>query len=102
MSAQIIDYTSYNGWGHALHGWTMREVEPPPIEGWLARRRRAKRDRQQEARYRSVMVHSRVYPAIGDTLKYEAERGVIEAEIVGIDPCRDPRDMFTLVFRVVP
>lgn len=101
MSAQLIDYTGYNGWGHALHGWTMRECEAPSVSG-LSKLRQKQRDKKQQARYRSVMVHCRQYPKIGDKLKYDAERGIIEAEIVQVEPCHNPHDMFTLIFRVVP
>jgi hypothetical protein len=98
---KTIDYTDYNGWGHALHGSTMREVKMPKHSLWKDLIQRI-RDWKQKARYRSVMVHSMQYPLSGDKLKYEASRGIIEAEIVDVDPCRNPSDMFTLTFRVVP
>ena len=97
----VIDFTDYNDWGHAIHGSTMRDARPPK-KGFVGGFRQYLKDKKQKARYRTVMVHSIKCPREGDTLKYKSLRGVIEGEIVHVYSCRDPDDMYTLTFRVVP
>lgn len=50
----------------------------------------------------SVMVHSCVFPQEGDFILFNAEGGyVVRAEIISVEPCGDPEDMFTLEYEIV-
>ena len=77
------------GYGHAMHASTFKMAPPRKVSrGWF--RKPLKIDRV------SVMVHCQS-PRVGDTVIYEAKSGKIRTcEIVDIDYCRDPDDMFTL------
>lgn len=75
--SKTIDFISYHGWGHATHGSTMREIKMPK-RGLFKDFHQSLKDKKEKARYRSMM------------------------QIVGVDQCSDPRDMYTLEFRVVP
>lgn len=86
-----IDFRK-GGWGHVMHGWTWRVVEPryEVKDGWL------RRTTTQHPRV-SVMVHT---PRVseGDTVIYTGQSGFDrEATVAEVHPCWDPRDMFTLI-----
>ena len=93
---KIIDFVEYNGWGHAIHGSTMHDVNN--YGSWLARLA----DKIKKQYRKSVMVHSSVYPRKGDVIKYKVATGVREAEIYDVKPCFDPPDMFTLYLLMKP
>lgn len=77
------------GWGHAMHGSTFRVAEPRVVKRGLFKK-------PLKVERVSVMVHCQG-PRLGDTVIYEAQSGKIRTcEIVEIDPCFNPRDMFTL------
>jgi hypothetical protein len=54
--------------------------------------------RREVGRYgrASVMVHCTPAPQIGDRLVFNGKRGPRNVGIVDVEPCGDPRDMFTL------
>jgi hypothetical protein len=87
---KVIDFVSYNGWGHAIHGETMREVTD--YGSWLTRWL----DKRKNITRKSFMVHSMSYPKIGDVVRYKVSNGIRQVEIYDVRPCRDPDDMFTL------
>ena len=88
--SKIIEFVTYNGWGHAIHAHTMHEVKN--YGSWLTRLI----DRAKKQYRKSVMVHSSQSPNRGDKIHYKVDGGIREAEIYDIDWCRDPDDMYTL------
>jgi hypothetical protein len=94
MRPKTVDFTR-NTWGHAMHGDTFRskraEKRKDHLLDLLKRRRRY-----------TVMVHTSVYIALGDTVRYETSNGeIVEAKVVNVDWCLDPRDMTTLEIMMV-
>lgn len=88
---RVIDFRR-GGWGHTMHGWTWKVIEPRYVvtdSFW-------KRTTTQHPRV-SVMVHT---PRVseGDTVIYTGQSGNDrEATVAEVRPCWDPRDMFTLI-----
>lgn len=83
-----IDFTRPR-WGHAIHGHTFH---PKKAEKRLDRRL----DTLMRRRRYTVMVHSSKHIKQGDTIRYKTDKGEIEAKVVNVDWCLDPRDMATL------
>jgi hypothetical protein len=82
-----------NGWGHRLHASTWRALPPRTITtGRLWWRKTAPLPDQV-----SVMVHCSAWPEVGDRLLMTGESGKDwNLLIAGVEPCWNPRDMFTL------
>lgn len=94
---KTINFVSYNGWGHAIHGSTMSG----PITdygSWLSRLA----DKINQVTRKSVMVHCVDYPEIGDRVIWKVAQGIREAEIYDVKHCRDPKDMHTLYLKLKP
>ena len=79
-----------NSWGHAMHGWTFRKVDP--MRGWLQRWK----DKRANRRYFSVLVHSREVPFTGDLVRYPSYNGLSTAQVFAVRPMGDPDDMYEL------
>lgn len=75
-------------WGHALHGWTMREKR-------AEKRKDRVIDMLKGRRRYTVLAHSSEYPCPGDRISYETERGVVTPLVVDVT-CVGPSDMFRL------
>lgn len=87
-----------SGWGHAIHGSTWRVLDPR-LERKGFSRKPVKHGRV------SVMVH--VYDVDeGDQVIYTGSSGFDRiAKVAEVEPCWNPRDMFTLIledFREYP
>ncbi|RQS29437.1 MULTISPECIES: hypothetical protein [unclassified Burkholderia] len=83
-----IDFTR-TMWGHAIHAFTFRAKKATKqldrhVDTLLRRRRY------------TVMVHTAKPIQRGDTILYKTDRGDVEAKVVDVDWCLDPRDMATL------
>lgn len=85
-----------NTWGHAIHGNTLGQIKPTSIIQRLS-------DWKKKAVRLSVMVHCSRYPKIGDMIAWSKPNGhEVIAPIIGVYPCRDPDDMYTIVVYVTP
>lgn len=93
-SIRVIDFTE-NRWGHALHGNFMY-----PKEADDAKEKR--KDKKLKRRRYTVPCHVSPFPREGDKIRYRAERGIVEAQIVHVKHYNDPRDMFDLEIVVTP
>lgn len=93
-SSKVIDFTS-QCWGHALHGSSMYAKK---AESCIERAK----DKLKKRRRYTVMCHSSSWPEKGDSIRYKVKSGTIEAKIVSVKPCWNPRDMFTLEIVVTP
>ena len=92
-----LDYrTGKNGWGHAMHAETMREVIP---EGLFVRWK----DRMQKSYRVQVMIHSQKCPKTGDDFLWSAKAGHdVLAKVYAVDRLGDPRDIYTVFLRISP
>jgi hypothetical protein len=83
-------------WGHAIHGMTLRQVKPAGLIQRLI-------DCRRKAVRMSVMVHCSPSPRIGDRMAWTWNGGRdIVAPIIAVDPCVNPRDMFSITVYVTP
>lgn len=89
MSNQVHDFRR-GMWGHALHASTFYPVKQ-------TRWQKLKRAAQEF----TVMVHCSPTPEIGDSMIYGAADGDRTGEITGVKPCGNPRDMYTLQFKII-
>lgn len=82
-----------NGYGHQIHSGTFRAAAPR-VEGHLWWRK--KTDRVE------VMAHCQS-PREGDFVLYTTKSGKVRrCVIVEVQPCGDPRDMYTLILEKAP
>ena len=91
----MLDFRVGNNlWGHAMHAVTMRQVTPRKWKERLS-------DRFQKAYRVSVMIHFTRCPKIGEEFLWSAKAGhVVHAKVYDVDPCMDPKDMYTVFLRV--
>lgn len=81
------------GWGHAIHSGSWRPIPATEVTtGYLWWRKTVRTPDRV-----SVMVHAQRCPEQGDRLLMSGQSGRDwNLRIVGVEPCWDPRDMFTL------
>lgn len=93
---QVIDFTKGWRWCHAFHGDTFNRAPERVETRWERWKRKLGFPVPPKEVHYTVLVHSSVYPVVGDLVKYRSLRGLSQAEISEIEPMRDPADMFRL------
>lgn len=97
--AAVLDFrTGKNGWGHRLHTGTWRSLGRPRRAWWDFAAR--SRDRRDDARQHSFMIHAQGRVAVGMKVLWTAADGDVIGTIVEVDPCGNPRDMYSVVVEV--
>jgi hypothetical protein len=93
-SSHVFDYRQgKGGWGHAIHSITWR---PIPARSTTTGRLWWKKTVTTPERV-SVMVHAQRWPREGDRLLMSGKSGADwNLKIVDVEPCGNPRDMFTV------
>jgi hypothetical protein len=89
---RIIDFTRV-GWGHNLFTF-YKEEHPKRLTRWI--------DKRKKRRRYNVLVICSPAPDVGDTIKYKAESGIMEAIITGVHYYWNPHDMFDVQLLIDP